>query len=116
MGGGADKNLSENKQMETDIMIRKASIDSSDGSRMMTGRRPAGVSSPQASTQSGPMSPGIYGPNGQLQEVVQSSGLVFSERGELHFVLSKPKILPLKGKVIQKMEERMKEEEEANAE
>jgi len=53
-----------------------------------------------------------FDPNGPLHEVVQSSGLVFSERGELHFVLSKPKILPLKGKALRKMEEKMKEEQE----
>eukprot|EP00518_Triparma_eleuthera_P000067 CAMPEP_0182455184 /NCGR_PEP_ID=MMETSP1319-20130603/1469_1 /TAXON_ID=172717 /ORGANISM="Bolidomonas pacifica, Strain RCC208" /LENGTH=57 /DNA_ID=CAMNT_0024653223 /DNA_START=121 /DNA_END=294 /DNA_ORIENTATION=- len=38
-------------------------------------------------------------------EVVKSAGLVFSEKGEHQFILSKPKILPIKSRELRRMEE-----------
>ncbi|GMI28025.1 hypothetical protein TrCOL_g8149 [Triparma columacea] len=47
--------------------------------------------------------------NNNIREVIKSAGLVFSEKGEHQFVLSKPKIMPIKSKVTEKLEEQMKE-------
>ena len=38
-------------------------------------------------------------------EVIKSAGLVFSEKGEHQFILSKPKILPIKSKELLKQEQ-----------
>ncbi|GMH59000.1 hypothetical protein TrRE_jg3277 [Triparma retinervis] len=48
-------------------------------------------------------------PAPKIREVVKSAGLVFSEKGEHQFVLSKPKIMPIKSKVTEQREEQMKE-------
>ena len=40
-----------------------------------------------------------------LQEVLPKAGLVYSEKGNLSEVLCKPKIMPIKSSVLQKLEE-----------
>ena len=42
-----------------------------------------------------------------IREVVKSAGLVFSEKSEQQFVLSKPKIMPLKSRAVEEAERRM---------
>ena len=123
------KPLNAEEQMNLDVNLRKASIDGLN-SVAMTGARLNTAKSNSQSNQNPAPSPGVSrgivntkprsspksdSQNGELREVVQSSGLVFSERGELHFVLSKPKILPIKSKIIVKQEKLAKEEEEAVA-
>jgi BBSome-interacting protein 1 len=44
-----------------------------------------------------------------LKEVIPRNGLVFSEKGSLSEILSKPKILPLKSITLQKLEEMEKQ-------
>ena len=40
-----------------------------------------------------------------LHEVLPKAGLVYSEKGNLSEVLCKPKIMPIKSSVLQKLEE-----------
>merc|ERR1712159_66282 len=42
-------------------------------------------------------------------EVLPKAGLVYSEKGNLSEVLSKPKILPIKSRTLEKLEEMEKE-------
>ena len=50
----------------------------------------------------------------QLREVIPKSGLVYSERGGLAEVLCKPKVLPLKSAVLERIKaiERATEEQQ----
>ncbi|GMH63038.1 hypothetical protein TrST_g9920 [Triparma strigata] len=50
----------------------------------------------------------------RIMEVVKSAGLVFSEKGEHQFVLSKPKIMPIKSREMEKLEAKLAEEMEDN--
>lgn len=52
-----------------------------------------------------------------LTEVLPKTGIVLSDQGDLKEVLCKPKILPIKSKVIKRLEEieREREEEEEQA-
>lgn len=51
-----------------------------------------------------------------IQEILPKSGLVYSERGGLVEVLCKPKILPLRSSVLEKLKKIEQEQEEANEE
>ena len=55
-----------------------------------------------------------------VDELLPKTGIVLSDQGELKEVLCKPKILPIKSKVIKRLEEidreREEEEEVASAE
>lgn len=44
-----------------------------------------------------------------MQEILPKAGLVYSEKGNLSEVLSKPMILPIKSRTLQKLEEMEKE-------
>jgi hypothetical protein len=48
----------------------------------------------------------------QISEVLPKSGIVLHDTGKLSEVLCKPKILPIKSKVIKKLEEIEREREE----
>jgi hypothetical protein len=52
-------------------------------------------------TQKGPI---------RVSEYVKSAGLVFSEKGEYQFVLSKPKIMAIKSRGVEEVERKMIEE------
>ena len=58
--------------------------------------------------------------NLSVDELLPKTGIVLSDQGELKEVLCKPKILPIKSKVIKRLEEidreREEEEEVASAE
>jgi BBSome-interacting protein 1 len=41
----------------------------------------------------------------KLMEILPKSGLVYSERGSLSEVLCKPKIIPIKSSVLEKLEQ-----------
>ena len=43
-----------------------------------------------------------------LTEILPKSGLVYSEKGSLSTVLTKPKIMPIKSPAIQKQEEQVR--------
>ena len=47
-----------------------------------------------------------------LKEVLPKTGLVYSERGALTEVLCKPKIMPLKSSVIEKIQKIEQQQEE----
>ena len=51
-----------------------------------------------------------------LHEILPKSGLVYSERGGLVEVLCKPKILPLRSTVLEKLKVIEQEQDEANNE
>lgn len=57
--------------------------------------------------ENGPLPGG--GGEGPIREVVKSAGLVFSEKSEHQYVLSKPKIMPIKSRATEAAERRMKE-------
>jgi BBSome-interacting protein 1 len=45
----------------------------------------------------------------KLQEILPKAGLVYSEKGNLSEVLSKPKIMPIKSITLEKIEQMEKE-------
>ena len=47
-----------------------------------------------------------------VSEVLPKTGIVLSDQGDLKEILCKPKILPIKSKVIKKLEEIEREREE----
>lgn len=51
-----------------------------------------------------------------IHEILPKSGLVYSERGGLVEVLCKPKILPLRSTVLEKLKKIEQEQDEANEE
>jgi len=51
-----------------------------------------------------------------IHEILPKSGLVYSERGGLVEVLCKPKILPLRSSVLEKLKKIEQEQDEANEE
>ena len=50
--------------------------------------------------------------NKGIAEVLPKSGIVLSDQGDLNEILCKPKILPIKSKIIKKLEEIEREREE----
>ena len=50
--------------------------------------------------------------NKGIAEVLPKSGIVLSDQGDLKEILCKPKILPIKSKIIKKLEEIEREREE----
>lgn len=61
----------------------------------MSSKTGAPTSAPPMAQETGPV----------LSEVLPKSGLVFSEKGCLTYVLCKPKIMPIKSVTLQKLEE-----------
>ncbi|GMI08543.1 hypothetical protein TrLO_g15981 [Triparma laevis f. longispina] len=51
-------------------------------------------------------------PQRRIMEVVKSAGLVFSEKGEHQFILSKPKIMAIKSREMEKLEAKLDEDVE----
>jgi hypothetical protein len=49
------------------------------------------------------------GGGSRIREVIRSNGLVFSEKTEMQFVLSKPKIMALKSRGVENMEKKLEQ-------
>jgi BBSome-interacting protein 1 len=54
----------------------------------------------------------VNGDKNSIKEVLPKTGLVYSERGALTEVLCKPKIIPLKSAVLEKLQKIEGEQEE----
>ena len=106
--------LSAQEQMNLDVGLKKASIDRtlSDSMSSLRGASGSRYGSKEDGESDGRLEDSVQTPavdsgRSEIREVIRSSGLVFSEKDSLQFVLSKPKIMPLKSRAVEAIEKKM---------